>query len=442
MSQARRQFQQIVEVKPIALLFDDVMDSSALEARALDQTTDTLAILSEVACNLESITRELADSLGEGIPPEAAAVMNMLVAGDMRRAGFQVSPNIAMETFKDHAPLATQISMENMRSLLSRVVNAIREFLRTLFRRIGDFFVRVFGDTGRARIRLHRLRNVAEDANGTSMKHSKVNIGTFAYNIATERGVPSDGKYLVVSLKELLHEIKGLREDYLPVVVKIGHEFSRHLIERPTSADGLDGWLSNLNDVAAQYDVQRFTKVCARVGDFTDSRYPNGTTSIGPQLPGCRALAFMDGRKIYADKLDGTTSERADAMQGSRVELVRVNVERVLDTQNAVMNTMPVTTIDEVLDLVGELLDEIDASANSSFHSDLQRHGRELDAAAAQVAVGNEEQLYLTNRGLQYCQVYGQWMHKPYLQMLNHTLAVCRGTMGTCARHLKAYDRG
>lgn len=439
MSQVRGFIKDAMSPEAGPIPSEDLINSSEAQAEALEQIGQSLQSLSEVAHTLESIAVQLADNLGEGLTPEAAAVMNQLVAKDLCRVGISAIANPSMETYYQHAPVATRISMENIRSLLTRVINAIREFLRQLFRRVGDFFVRVFGDTGRARLRMEYLDNECEDINGLQPRLSKVNIGSYAYNVATERGVPADGRALVGSMTELLKQLKGLRQHYLPTIVQIGHGLGLGLAERPSGEEGLESWLGKLNDVAALYNVSSFTKVSSKLHEMTDARYPNGSAQSGAPLPGCRTLVFLDGRKIYPEKLEGTVAEQANAFQASRIELTRLAPQRTIDTANAVMDTMPTTSIYEVLALVGALLDEIDESANSSFHHDLQRHGRELDAGAARVGVGDEAELMLVRRGLQYCEVYGQWMHKPYLQMLNHALTVSRGALGVCARHIKAY---
>lgn len=426
------------------LSYNDRERLSAEEAAyALESTAEDLLTLRQAANTLESLASEVRASLEQGLTPRAAEVMNRLMAQELQRAGLPSEANPAMETFQLFAPQATSLSMENLRSSLSRIINTIREFLKLLFRRIGDFFVRVFGDTGRVRLRMKYLEDQTEDINGLSPRTSKVNIGAFAYNVATERAIPADGRALVTSMGELLRQLRGLRLHYLPTIVQIGHNLSVGLAARPRSVNGweeFDVWLKQINGIASVYDVHDFTTVSSKLHDMTDARYPLGAARSGAPLPGCRSLAFVDGRKLYPDKLEGSSLDRATVFQASRVELIRLSPQHTIDTAAAMMETMTASSIYEVLELVGELLDEIDASANSSFHQDLQRHARELDAAAAHISITDENELTYVRRGLQYCEVYGVWMHKPYLQMLNHALSVCRGALGVCARHIKAYE--
>lgn len=407
---------------------DQIAHEISQESFQIQQLSDVAAALTDIAITMENLAE---------IQPAHLLLMeaglNMSYAGTTHRAD-DLSP--ALES-RD----ALNVSLEGIKERIQEILAMIKRFMLALVEKVREFVTAVAGEIGRAKLRLDTLEIKCDEIDGRMPMHAQVRLGQAVYGLATDRGVPPDALTLGRNIAQMRQHLAAVREHYVPTVLKIGDGFAHALKEWKGTPGNAEAWLARLNVIASAYDVHSFASHVGHTYGVVDARYAANTAVSGAPLPGNRSLVFVDGRKVYPDKMEGTLLDQALALQSSSVDLVRMQVTKTIDPSKAVMRVMTPDEIRDVLKNVSQLLAEIETGAKSRLGADLAQRAKELANTAESMSHHVSTDLDYFRRGMNYCTAFAVWAPKPYTNLLAHAMSVVRASMAACSRHLAAYHR-
>ena len=404
----------------------ELADNISLESMEVQRLCDIAAGLEDLIHAMESVSE-----------PTPAHLMLLEAGINMSFAGTPMRPADLRPALESRDNL--NVSLEGVKERVEQIVQQIKRFLTFLWNKIRDFVQAAVGEVARAKHRLDFLVGRCNEIDGRAPVHAQIRLGQNVYGMATDRGVPPDAYVWNRNLHNLQQVMQGIRTHYVPTVIKIGHALQGSL--RHYRPDTAEQWLVSLNHIATAYDVHSFAAHVGQTTSVVDSRYTAGTAVSSLPLPGNRSLVFLDGKKVYPDRVNGSAADQAVMYQASTVDLIRMQVTKTIEPSKAVMRTLTPDEIQSVLAQAGQVLAEVEAGVNSRLQLELSQSAKDLMTAADSIGHQTESQsLEYFRRGMAYCTAYSVWAPRPYVQLLAHSLSVVRATLGACSRHLQAYD--
>ena len=398
----------------------------------VQQDVDMARRFSDVADNLEDAVAAM-EGLESADPRHLMlleAVLNMANAGTPARADGIIP---SLESY-----LGSTVAMEGVNQSIRTLLVNVRRIIRELWHKLKDLAISIFNEVGRLRLRLQYTETLIDEIDGRSPKRESTALGTAVYGVCTEAGLPKDARQIVIALTDLLQQTKALRMHYVPKVMAIGQELLREIPKFPKNPEGNQQWLANLNKIASAYDVHTFATNIVKTFGSSNPAWPAGSAQVGTPLPGFRSLVFLDGAKIATDDSD-TPMAHAARIQSSQVLLTRTRQVHNVDLTKAEMETISNDSLKEITALVAKLIDEVDQGLKSGLRSNLERMGRAVEDAAAKIDDSTDSDYRTLQRGLRYTTIFTSWVTDPYVQILGHTLYVCRSALSVVSRHTSSH---
>ena len=432
----RQQYQAALEQQ---IAFDATADQHGLRSDA-----ESIALAME--SHIQEINRlvDIADALQDAVVSVEGlkeadphhlmlfeACLNLAQAGKHESAE-QIQPSL--ESY-----LGNTISTEGVQQTIRNLLVSIRRLLRELWHFISDFFLSIFNECGRARLRLGYTRTLVDEIDGKNNTRDRVALGNSVYGVATEAGVPHDAHSVILSLNELLHQTKYMRGHLVPTLIAIGENFVRTVPTWPNAPEANGVWLESLNKIASTYDPHTLAHAMGKVFPSHNPQFPPGSALVAAPLPGSRSLSFLSGAKIHPDKINGADADRATAFQANSISLMRQRQAANMDLTKATMEPIPNNHMHQILDIVEKVLDEVEDSVKTGLRSRMERLGRALEDCVARIDPDTSGDTLRLRKGLRYSTVYTQWVQSPFVQLLTHDLMVCRSMMSFVSHHCAAY---
>lgn len=427
-----------------AALEQQIAHDATADQHGLRSDSESIALEMESRVNEIRRLIDIADALQdtvvsvEGLQQADAHHLMLLEAClNLAQAGTPASAENIQPSLESH--LGSTISTEGVAETVRNLLASIRRLLRELWHFISDFFFSIFNEVGRARLRLDYTRTLVDEIDGKSNTRDIVALGNSAYGVITESGVPHDAHSIVVSLNELLHQTKYVREHLTPTLVSIGENFTRTLPNWPDQHEANVEWLESLNKIADAFDPHAIGQAMGKVFPTHNPQFPAGSTLVAAPLPGSRSLSFLSGAKIHPDKMNGSDIERATALQANSIVLVRQRQAGNVDLTKATMEPISNNHMHQILDIVEKVLDEVEAAVRSNVRARMERMGRSLEDSMNRINSEAGSDTARLRRGLRYATVYSEWVQSPFVQLMAHDLMVSRSMMSFVAHHCAAY---
>ena len=359
------------------------------------------------------------------------AAMNMAYAGTPLRTK-DLSPALESEQ-------GMTITLEGIQERIAQLAAMIKRLLESLWARLSEFVSASVGEVARAKFRLDTLLTRCDEIEGRTPLQMQVNLGQAAYGLVTDKGLPQDAHGLMRHLDELRRQVQGVREHYVPTVLKIGDALAHQFPTWKNDPASAELWLHKLNQIASLYDIPSLASHIGNTSNVVDARYLHGIAIATPGLLGNRTLVFVDGKKVYSDKVNSDPLEQAVVLQGSSIDLTRLHVTKSIDPSKAVMKALTPYEIKDVLNSTAKILEQIEASLSDRLNLELSQRTKALSRAAEQVSGSVNDSFEYYRRGMAYCTAYATWAPRPFTPLIVHALSVVRATLSACTRHLDLY---
>lgn len=330
--------------------------------------------------------------------------------------------------------LGLSVTTEAVGQSISKLVKAILRIAKEMWKRIADFIMAVLDDVGIVRLRVDYVRTKVHEIQGTYPKKPSVKLGLEAAGVATDFGVPSDSLRLVRSLKELLRQMDAFRTVYAPNVMALGKELYPMLRSIHKDEQALNQVNALVQRALNPYaTVQRL----GHMGRLMDPRFPIDASSVAPPLPGMRSIVFVDGAKVYPDANAESPVRWATALQTTQFKLTRGAITRTVDSNKTEMQTMTTSSMEEVLSVLDEILNEVEAGMSLGLRKELRHREAESEQLTTELLRHGDDGT--SARLARYAAAYVQWVHNPLLPLLAHALTVVRSSLTVCNRHIAAH---
>lgn len=425
---------------PAVDIRDDPLIATVQTMEEINDQSDYITRLQDVADGLESIALSLESHRDDGLSSQAHHFFRHALEAHAANDPFGPLEIPSFETLGGtQTRLATTISLEAVTDRIRQIVRMIKELLVKVWEKISDFFIYVVKGVATERLRVELLYNRCNELEGHLPHEQEVNIGRAAYGVATDIGIPRDGHMLDRSLHDFVAQLRTIRTHYVPTVLNIGRGFEQGIRSWTGQPSSGEAWLDKMNAVAREYDIRKLSSHIGRVYKVVDPRFELDTTIAASALPGNRSIVFVDGKKVYPEKFEGNTVEKAVALQASRVEMVRMIAWQQPDLAHAKMKIMTIQEIRDCLGFVSDILNEVENGTRAHLGRDLKLAARNLQKSADSISNNAPEDAQYLARGLAYCTTFTNWAQKPYIQLLGHALVVVRGTLAVAGKQLNAY---
>ena len=391
--------------------------------------------LFNTAEKLQTISAAMAEY--ENLSPEGALYAYKAANIDCQSLGIEppVFPNqLAFESFSPR--IQTQLALESISGKIREILEMIRRLIARMIEKLKQLWQSFNAEVTRLKFHLDQLRTKLAEHEGRSAPHGNVLLGMAVYGIAVERKIPADSYTMVKNLGLVTRTLNGIRTEYVPVVMSIGDRLSKALPE--WNKEDPELWLTNLNNISADYRVSNFARLVGASFSFMDARYPIGSAVTTPTLPGNRRLVFVDGAKTSMG--GGTDSvSQASRILGSSVQLIRLQIGDLDTSFGSEMQILPPSYIGDILDAVGELIDEIEEGVKGRLSLQISELAKKVNEASKRLEGVVTESGPLVQAGLRHASTFLSWTESPYTGLLSHAMSVCRSHLSVASKHIKAY---
>lgn len=433
--------------------------SNAVDHPVLDEESQALAIQASMECHSEivAMTEDMnrmedtamglenlamvADQIQGATKTEMALVD---IAGDLAFAGTGVSGAVMTPGLEDCE--GEVVSTEGIKTIANDIWKAIKDFVKKMWRKVDEFFHKIFGTLPRLRKALVALKDRADKMSDKSIDESKTEVGSAANAVAVAFNAPGNAKALEDTLTTTRDVVNALFDTYTKCVITRGEAIKKGLKDyKPTKE-----WKASQHETALakvhSYEGDHSKIVKAFDADelkIADRRFADGVKIHHVQLPGNMSL-FLQGADTATD---GSTAL-------GKAERARTRTVRVMGTfeksKDAIdeheIDTLTVSEIKAIADQCIDIVDGIEAWERGKnigkvkdLVKDIEGSGDVLKKAEDKLDDVSSELRSYPKSAMGFVKSYSMWAAEPHTAVTNTALAAVRASIVVCNKSLSNY---
>lgn len=394
----------------------------------------------DIADSLEDIA-VVADGVEEATPAETQLVQ---IAGDMATAG---SDDVSAE---DVVPatehfVGRRIATEGLVEKAKEIWEAIKRWLKNIWKKVETFFYKIFGAVPRLRKQVEALRKRL-----TEVQDKGWGIKSDSKTFELSSGL--EGLRVGESVKKKWSEIKDAVKTSKDSFEKVflGKDFAKY-------GDEIAKLISEFDP---ETDVQAKSSLDAITSKLNNNTYVDGgkvvsATKFGNDFT-VKTFGDMLGGKSLTKRVKKVNSfntlselEKAEFARSSRVEFTSLTNKKIKTPESVKFETLNNSEIESALDDAETLLDTLERFHRGSARKDILKSAKEIEKACDKVekqydsvdeeATGRETILACTRAVYKLNMVYASVVSAATTQGFNLCLSNVRTLIMLVSRSLSQY---
>lgn len=396
--------------------------------------------MADIQAGLESLAF-VAEQIQEARTTELGLID---VAGDLAFAGTSISSEAMTPSLESEA--GTTVSTEGIKTMAQNVWKAIKDFVKKIAKKVGDFFHKIFGTLPRLRKSLMKLKERADDYSSKSIEENSTDLDEEVNRVAVDFKAPANGKELKATLELSRKAINFVFDDYTHIVHNQGEVIKAGLKDFDLTKDSTQAGLEKALD---------------KVGAFGDKNNPIGAASKALDVSDVKNDARFDSDAVVkAQMLPGNMGifvERGSARSLTVLETARVRRARMIRVMGsrqkaadalseASITTLTVSEIKAIADVCIDIIDGVEAWERGKLidkvkkvKADIVKEGDKLDGKLDKADDLSSELRAYPKSALEFVRSYETWSSEPHTSLTSNGIAAVRAALVICNKSLSNY---
>ncbi|WP_257292804.1 hypothetical protein [Endozoicomonas sp. ONNA1] len=413
--------------------------------------SEELKRMEDVAPALEGLA-EVCDAIDEPTIAHKALVES---AAELALAGTGIKPAEMVPSLESHDDAT--ISTEGIKEIAVSIYESIRDMVKKLWKKVKDFFYRMFGAVPSLRRAAQKLKAKAEDKASGHTDENKITLGSEANVLSVNYKLKTSPKDIKEGLANIGSLCNDMLDTYTKGLGKIGMDIASAIGDYEAESDVAS--LKKINDTivgmgSQTAGLEKLVKESAK----KDPRMKDAVNPMRLDLLGNKSIFmhFPDKSKDFASNLAAATDAndkariseqyRGRAYQSWRIDIMSSSVKSKDALEDGEIDILMPADCIEMADEILAICDAIEGFTGGKGIKDLEKARDKLDSAASKASKAVSKADDLTSDqttswrvAAGYANAWSRWATQPHGAIQATAMAACRAALVAANKSLSKF---